>query len=202
MSCAIQFDCCTAAEITEMYDGTTFEGEATSTEEQCNRFATAVLTGFGVNEYKESIAMGRVEYDADAAGDCVAALRELSCSAYGLGNAIYDNGCRPFLIPKVGDGGACLQDYERTSDNCAGEENSLGADPVDGACAPMPGLGEACDDNCADGLYCKSTQQAPTGTCQTLEVDGAYCNVDDSCESDFCDDQGVCADKAPICDGQ
>ena len=202
-SCAKQFDCCTDAEIAEQYMGITYDDQPITTEEQCVEFATALFTTFATATFKESIEMGRVEYDGDAAADCVAAIESVSCSEYGTGAAALEEmGCRPYLIPKVAEGGGCTQDFECTTHNCVGAMQS-GGQSTDGMCKPMPTAGEPCDDNCADGSYCAYDLTAGDDICQPLKADGAECGYDDECTSDDCDDMtDVCVTPAPVCNGR
>ncbi len=203
-SCAKQFDCCTDAEIMDQYNGITYDGQPITTEDQCVAFANALLTGIAVAEYKESIAAGRVEYDGAAAADCVAAMNDLSCTEYATDlSTDMAPGCRPFLIPKVGDGGACTEGFECTSHNCVGAvDNSDGPD-VDGTCQPMPTAGQECTDNCADGLYCGFDQTSSMKVCLALKADGAECNLDYECATDYCDDTlRTCGTEPLTCDGR
>jgi hypothetical protein len=182
--------------------GFTIDGRPIESEADCIDFATAVIVGFGVTAYKDSIAKGRMEYDADAAGDCVAAIEALTCAQYGA-DEFPERGCRPYLIPKVENGGGCTEDYECTSANCEGESTPLGEPATDGACAPMPVDGEACDDNCAGELICDSRDNSGAKTCMPARANGTQCNVDSECESDFCDQAAdMCAVKPATCDGR
>jgi hypothetical protein len=203
VSCRQQFECCTDAEIMDMYMGITYDGHAIMTESDCFEFANALLTGLAVAQYKSSLEMGRIEYDAAAAGGCVDALEGLTCSQYG-DRALDElsSSCRPFILPKVGDGGACTQDYECTSHNCVGATHEPNAPDTDGACEPMPGAGEMCTDNCADGLYCGFDTTNGQQLCLALEADGAECSLDRECASEYCDDTTrQCAAEPPICAG-
>lgn len=203
-SCGLQFECCTDAEIMEQYMGLTYEGQPITTEAQCIELTNAFFTGFAVTQYKESIAKGRMEYDGAAAADCIAVIGGLSCTDYSTG--ILEDaapGCRPFLIPKVADEGACTQSYECISDNCEGASNPLGEPSTDGLCKPMPSAGQPCDENCADGLYCDYDQTANMDLCKPLESDGTQCTFDDECASDHCDDEtDTCAQEPLVCDGR
>lgn len=205
VSCSKQFECCTDAEIMELFDGLTYDGQPITTEEQCVAFANAFYTTFAVGAYKASLEKGRIEYDGAAAAECVAALERLSCSeiANGGGLSLAPVSCRPFIVPKVADDGACLQDYECISGNCMGESNSLGETPTDGTCRPIPMQGQECDDTCADGLYCDFDISANAETCQPLQPNGAECFYDSVCQSDYCDTTNdVCADPPVVCDGR
>ncbi len=203
-SCAQQFDCCTDAEIMAQYMGISYDGHPISTEAECVEFSNALLTGLLVAEYKESLAAGRIEYDGAAAADCVAALGALTCTQYSAGlNDDLQIACGPFVIPKVGDGGACGEDYECTSGYCVGEkEGADGAPDIDGTCMPVPTMGQTCTDDCASGLYCVFDQSGMK-TCQPLKADGTQCNLDSECTSDYCDDTAhTCGGRALVCDGR
>lgn len=203
-SCSLQFECCTDAEIMAQYMGITFEGEPITTEERCVAFANAVFTSFAVAQYKESIAIGRMEYDGAAAADCIAAIESLSCAEYSAGvNEGIAPTCRPFVIPKVADGGGCTQDHECTSDNCEGESTPLGGPNTDGLCKPMPTAGQSCDDTCARGLYCGPDSSFGMDICQALKADGEQCNRASECANDHCETgTRVCATKPLTCDGR
>jgi hypothetical protein len=198
VSCAKMFDCCTDAEIMKQFMGITYEDQPITTEEQCVGFSNAIFTGLAVTQYKESLAKGRIEYDEAAAGGCIAAIEDVSCSEYGGREFLDDSRCRPFIIPKVANDGACTEDYECTSDNCAGADGD-----TEGACKPIPTAGQACDDDCADGLYCGFDTSNGMRVCQALKANGAMCSLDRECESDTCDDAShLCATPAATCDGR
>lgn len=204
VSCSKQFDCCTDAEITEQYDGIEYNGQPITTEEQCVEFGSAILTGFGVMQWKESLAMGRIEYDASAAAGCVSALEGLACDHYN-GGQIDDlpSSCHPFIIPKVADGGGCTQDFECTSGNCVGATVQPDGPDTDGMCEVMPTAGQSCSDNCADGLYCGFDQTTGEEICQALKADGVECSLSRECTSESCDTTThVCAAKPLVCDGR
>jgi hypothetical protein len=201
-SCSKQFSCCTDAEIMAQYMGITYDGHAIETEDQCVEFSNAVFSSLAITGYRDSIEKGRMEYDGAAAADCIAAIESLSCAQYGADDIVLTQlGCRPFLIAKVADTGACAHDYECTSDNCEGERNPLGGTPTDGVCKPMPTEGQDCDDDCVAGLYCGTDLSSSGKKCHPLKADGAQCNLDDECETDNCE-MRMCATKLPTCDGR
>lgn len=202
VTCAKQFECCSDAEIMEMYMGITIDDMPIETEAQCFDFANALLSGFLVDELKDSIAKGRIDYSADAAGGCIAAVRDLSCADYGAVAGIELDGCEPYITPLVDDGGSCLQDYECTTRFCAGAMNPTDGEPVDGVCARPPGAGEACDDACVDGYFCDFDTTTGDEICVALEGDGEECTFDSDCASDFCDDQNLCAAAGALCTGR
>jgi hypothetical protein len=203
-SCGRQFDCCDDAEIMTQYMGITFDGQPIETEDQCVAFTNALFTSLAVAKYKESIAMGRMEYDGAAAADCVAAIESLSCAEYSTReSADFAPGCGPFVLAKVADGGGCTQSHECTSHNCEGASTPLGGPDTDGMCKPMPTAGQSCEDNCASGLYCGFEQASNMVVCQALKADGTQCNSAKECTSDYCDNSTrLCATKLPTCDGR
>ncbi len=197
VSCSKMFECCTSAEIMEQFANITVDGQPITTEEQCESFAGGLFSGLLTPEYKASIAAGRITYDGDAAQSCLDAMANLGCSAYAMADSHESVVCdTPFIIPEVGDGGACSEGYECTSGFCDGASDS-----ADGTCTPKPGAGEACDFTCADGLYCGFDQTTSMELCQPIKANGEACDGDDECESDNCDN-ATCTAKAPRCDGQ
>ncbi len=205
VSCQKLFECCTDAEIMKEFMNITYMGQPITTEEQCVAFTAGFFNGLALPQWQASIAAGRMEYDASAAGGCVSASASLSCSEYaalssGNGNTSLAGTCEPFLIPKVANDGACSQDDECTSNNCVGATSS-----TDGACKPMPGPGEACDGSCVDGYYCGYADGQTMETCIAFKANGAQCTVSDECTSGYCDSTAspsVCGTKAPTCDGR
>jgi hypothetical protein len=176
IACEKQFDCCpqdSAAEFASVEDCTTQV-----------QFFTSLL-GSAV---QESQTAGRVRYDAGNAGECIALLRGLDCTAVQSEIDLLD--CEDFIVPLVDAGGACEQDFECTTGYC---DTSGGAEL--GACAALPALGQECDGDCAQGSYC----EFGTGLCEAVKADGTECFFDDECQSDFCDpDAGVCG-LEPAC---
>ncbi|CAN5423122.1 hypothetical protein BH11MYX1_BH11MYX1_00360 [soil metagenome] len=184
-TCGKAFECCTTAEITAQY------GTQITTEANCDTQISGLLSGFQVPAYQASITAGRLEYDAAAAGNCLALIDSLSCADYSNKMMMASvPGCSDFLIPKVANGGACAQSYECTSDNCMGANSSP---PTDGSCMPVPAIGQACEFKCASGAYCKGT------TCAAAKADGETCNDNTQCASDHCDT--TCMPAVATCDG-
>lgn len=189
-ACGKQWDCCTDAELMEQYMGITLDGEPIDTEEKCIEFAGGLFTGLLIPPYKTSIEMGRIEYDAAAAGDCIAAIESLTCAEYSAetGRSAVPAGCRPFIIPKVADGGACSEHYECTSHYCVE------------TCMPIPTEGQPCEDACASGLSCTFDTTNGMKVCQPLKADGEDCTFDDDCTSGHCN--GTCMTEPATCDGR
>ncbi len=184
-SCGVAFKCCTAAEISAQY------GTSITTEAGCDTSIAGLLNSLAVPAYQASIAAGRISYDAAAAGDCVALLNSVTCAEYSADMSMTTvSGCGQFLIPKVANDGACSQSYECTSGNCEGANSSP---PTDGACKPVPTVGQTCEFTCASGAYCAGT------TCAAQKANGAACNNGDQCTSGRC--ETTCMSAANVCDG-
>jgi hypothetical protein len=70
-------------------------------------------------------------------------------------------------------------------------------------CETSPTAGQACTDNCADGLYCGFDTPPGDQLCLALPADGAECSLVRECTSDYCDDAAhTCGTEAPTCDGR
>jgi hypothetical protein len=198
VSCSKTFECCTSAEVMDQFANITYNGQPITTEAQCEGFTGGLFTSLLTPEYKDSIAAGRIAYDADAAGACFDAAANLSCSAYAQLTGHESVHCdTPFIIPKVADGGTCAQDYECTGGNCEGATNSS----ANGTCKPLPTEGQDCSQSCAQGLFCGYDQTAMKETCQPLEPNGTSCSGDDECTSGHCVSSTCAAAPAPVCDG-
>jgi hypothetical protein len=205
VSCQKTFDCCTDAEIMKQFMDITYMNQPITTEQECVAFTAGFFNGLALPQWQASIAAGRMEYDASAAGECVSASASLSCADYaalssGAGTTSLAGTCQPFLIPKVANDGACSQDDECTSANCVTTSSSM-----DGACKPIPGAGEACSGSCADGYYCGFAGGQTMETCIALAANGTQCTLSDECTSGYCDataSPNVCGTKAATCDGR
>jgi hypothetical protein len=196
VSCSKMFECCSSAEIMNQFANITVDGQPITTEAQCESFAGGLFAGLLTPEYKASIAAGRITYDGDAARSCLDAMANLGCSSYAMVNSKTSVVCdTPFIIPQVGDGGACAEHYECTSGYCDGATDS-----TDGTCKPMPAAGEACTFTCAHGLYGGFDQTTGAEVCQPVKANGEACTGDDQCDSDHCE-SSTCAAKPLVCDG-
>jgi hypothetical protein len=192
VACSKIFECCNSTEVMQQFMNITVNGQPITTEMQCESFYGGLLDNYLVPDYKASIAAGRVSYNADAARACFDAFVNLGCSAYSQLSGAQSVACTtPYLTPNVGDGGACAQDYECTSDYCPGGGSGATAS---GTCTPKPTSGQACSGTCAQGLYCN-------GTCQALLANGQSCSSNTWCASNYCG-SSICADRPPTCDGK
>jgi hypothetical protein len=199
VSCSKIFECCTSTEAMAQFANITYNGQPITTEAQCEGFTGGLFTGLLTPEYKDSIAAGRIEYNADAAGDCLDTAANLSCSAYSQLSGNETVHCdAPFIVPQVADGGACAQDYECTGGGyCDGASNAA----ANGTCKPLPTAGQDCTEKCAQGLYCGYDQTAMKEACQTVKANGASCVSNDECTSSQCVSSSCAAAPPPVCDG-
>jgi hypothetical protein len=173
--------------------------------------------GYDVRRAQDAAAAGRIAYDADAAGACVAATAGAHC----LATPFSDASCDRMFVGQLAAGAACSSDYE-----CAGgarcTEPSCDAQCCVGSCGPPPSgqqtppelaaEGETCvtHTDCELGTYCERDQRCT----RTPDQEGAhclygcargdlYCDVDsETCKAwagagDACDPEGV---TAPPCD--
>lgn len=171
-ACAKVFDCCSAQEVIAF--GTVFNFDD---EDSCALRIEALLST-GVAEFEADIEAGLVVYNGGAAQDCIDDLKDSSCTSGGV-----DPTCDGVFVGQLENGESCSNSDTCESGNC---EN--------GRCENPPGVGEACADNCADGLACVGD------TCRERAPDGAACITSEECESGFCGQGGVCA-VSMTCDG-
>ncbi len=116
---------------------------------------------------EDAVAAGRLVYDPDAAGECLARTADASC----LATPFADPACDAMLAGVVTQGGACTSAFECadfadceavtcSGQCCVGACGAPGFDP--GEPPPRTAIGGACDTH----LDC---------------VDEAYCEIDGSC---------------------
>lgn len=195
--CPKMLECCTSEELAKRDSLGT--GAFESVEACADLYA-----GFGVAllvpSIREAQEQGRLVYHAERAGSCLAALHDVSCSTFAEleSDDATVPGCDEMLEPLVEHGGAC-----ESSDECKSGYCQLGEEA--GTCATLPAQGDACDFECADGLYCAAGENGRT--CQQRLAAGSTCTSDEACESNHCSglDQsgtpGACVDS-PMCDGE
>ena len=169
----------------------------------------------------DAIRLGRLRYDADAAGACLASGRLAACPA----PAFADPSCDRVFVGQVPQGGACAGIYD-----CAGGgeclEPECDAGCCSGTCGPAPpadppkkAIGELCDahEECVATAFCetdgrcheypKSVDQhcifgcwygdlycdLAVEACRLHAATGEVCNAGRRCNpnNDFCGD-GIC----------
>jgi hypothetical protein len=171
--CSKNFQCCGASELAD---------KTMSTCVTNNQLLIGALTA-SINESK---AKGRANYDAAKSGTCIDSLKAMTCDQFKQGISANMAACMAFVTPNVAQGGACTQDYECTTGNCAGADTSVDP-PVDGMCGEaitLVPIGGTCGGSgaCVDGAYCETA----TTTCQPHKAAGTACTSDDECVNE-CD---------------
>jgi hypothetical protein len=183
-ACDLADDCCDA-----------------QTSEECRAQAEGfepLLAPF-VAGLEESISEGRLAYDAAEAGSCLDSLRGLGCA---LAIGLEDLPCEA-ITPLVAEGGACTADMECTVGVCVRPPD----EPEDlGTCSSLPGEGEPCQEDCAEGSYCRYVDDTWTdAVCVAARPDGASCEADSMCASSCHlaagDADGVCGPPIACEDG-
>jgi hypothetical protein len=209
--CGRIFGCCDAQEQQEMLDD--FGGAAT--EAECRTKLQQLFDGLTA-DMDASIDSGRVTYNANNAGDCVATIEAMDCS-YGAfpegeeGPAV----CEETLVGQVEEGGECYSNDECSVGECLGQEYDENGDVSQpGTCSTGINIGEECDwsDDCVDGAYCAHEYDQDAGetvsTCKAIGDAGESCSDSQGCtEGLVCNrefDQetgemvGTCAQPAAI----
>lgn len=175
--CAKAFECCTTAEISEMFDGAPFSDEA-----GCRMFYTGFFNAFS-SMYQASVDAGKLVYDGAAASQCMSALRSLSCTEFAREGDPLSTMCENPFQGQVANGMQCAYDEECMSGYCEGDTQFN--NPMPGTCKAFPTSGQACPDfDCAEGLQCQN------GTCMALKADGAECFDGEECMSGGCNGAG------------
>ena len=206
------------------------EGRGGCCQQQGMTFATASCKTYYSQQLDESIAKydpARVQYDAQAAGDCLAEFEARSnCGALD-GDEV--PACERVFRGKVALGGACTTsvDCAKTGDQRVICESSDGTAPsvcvlIGTGAGPHGKAGDACIFTCDEGDDCDGIAVAPpqpgtgvpqpdpvicyrdeglycgAGTCQPTVALGQPC-ANDGCEGGaFCDfATGICAARRP-----
>ena len=194
--CARAVECCTAAELVDIYDVTL------PTARECQ---DAILQGgAGQAELLALGAMleadGQVVYDDGKAGAFLSDLRNATCARF----ATMDRARRlaDVFAGNLSLGEACDASLACESGWCDG---SVGHGAF---CTELPGEGAPCTFVCAPELVCVDGGAGGT-TCQPLLSDGTICALDYECASGACNDvnpmtsQGSCGEPeiSLRCDG-
>lgn len=173
--CEHVFNCCTADEA----DNFLFPGMDTKWE--CLSFYSAI-TGLALAQLNTKEVEGKVKIDGAALKQCAEQYAGLSCVEFSKGGS-FD--CEAAIQGLVANGGACEDDGECESRNC----DSMSK------CAPLPGAGGVCNDECIDGYYCGA------GICQKQKMIGEQCSSSDECIASRCAGPSGSKLCALICDG-
>jgi hypothetical protein len=181
--CAKMFECCP--------DGNEF----IPNEQACQ----ALFQGLMGETARTLIDQGKARYDAAAGATCLnvmgPAIAQLTCEGGVNPDTSQLQGaeaCTNALVGLVEAGGSCKAEeseggYTSSDIACAGDTVC-----VEGACAELVGLGQACtdDDLCGEAAYCPFGGEERV--CTALKPDGAPCEDFDECLSDECGQDGTC----------
>ncbi len=176
--CMKAFMCCTQAQLTSLFQSST----TLTTTAQCETYLSGLITGFAIPQYQASVSANRAAYNGSAAAACVDVIESSTCTEFNADatDTAAPSGCAGLLVGEVGSGDACTQDYECTTGYCQGAVG--GSNAMDGHCAPIPTMGQACESTCAIGLYCDFSSL----TCQATKSDGTACTMGNECTSGGC----------------
>jgi hypothetical protein len=169
-------------------------------EAECKATSTA-----GLDQYKASIAAGRIIYHPEKAQACLDALGEVfGCSiidVFGPAVAEAEDACTGAYEPTVADGGTCYVNAECISQSCEIPFDCSMA-CCEGKCAAetQVKIGESCanGETCADGSYCKLDSMGMPTTCAAQAAEGQPCDSFDACKVpafcalDFTTSMGTC----------
>jgi len=168
----------------------------------CATYMTTWIQAQGLlSAIASDVSSGKVDYDAQKAGDCVASMDTMACDAFGHDVSGFRDmlACSPFVANLANDA-ACGWDQQCKSDYCASPD--AGGDLV---CRDKPALGGMCPVGvCAGTSYCDFND----GTCKAPLPDGSDCVFDGYCTSGYCSyvnstgDTGICSvQESALCDG-
>jgi hypothetical protein len=150
------------------------------TKQDCLDTNTGILQLI-VPAMRDSVSKGRSTYDAEKAGACITALRNLSCDDWVKGT-VEPPACEGVTAPKVAIGGACGGDGDCVGGYCDGADTTT-TPPTDGTCKATVAIGAACTatDTCADDGVCDAT----TKTCKAVvkKEGGQPCTSDTECSN-------------------
>jgi hypothetical protein len=184
-TCEHTFRCCDATEIMDQFDG--IDPPPTSVDECVSTYG--VFIQLGVLFWRDGIDTGRIQYDSEAAADCLAAFEVIGCT---LAPEEDPPACDRFIIGKVAAGDTCEGDEECAAPDSFCDTDSEGPS----TCKALPTVGMPCDFDCASGAYCDSTDQ-----CAALKADGAACVFDSECQSHNCDSASSQCATRTTCNG-
>lgn len=126
----------------------------------------------------DDLESGRIEYDAEAAADCLAEIRQRSSGSacdIAVGATAAPESCLAAASGTLADGETCATDEQCRSGAC---DASAMPNACTGECAPRADLGEACGDpSTTDGATCD-----PSLVCVPNDSGGFVCAEQGSLE--------------------
>jgi hypothetical protein len=127
-----------------------------------------------------AIDAGKIEYDEDAAEDCLAAIADASCDPSARSARIPAEACSDVYSGTGGMGAACAFDEECASDNCMVPPCQMACClGTCGARIPTVAVGQSCANaGCGHEAFCDIVDDL----CKALKPTGATCMVGDECD--------------------
>lgn len=184
--------CCTAPEMAVLFPGSP---PPVTDEPSCVAHVRRVFGNEFTADAEHAEEQGWAVYHGDRMASCLEHLREDGCDhlarVFFLTTLPAD--CETPLEPRVQVGGECDHDFQCIDGYCSGSTAM-----TTGTCAPMPGIGEPCENACEAGAFCEGSP--PDRRCQRLGSVGETCTSRFQCETFACDASGRCADVTS-CDG-
>lgn len=185
VACHNLYQCCTEGEIEAFLNV-----DEPRTERQCREDVIRACERSSLT-LNDSIAAGRVRFDAERMNACLNAhvAPEGSCGMI-VTELPWKEACADFAwVGTVAVGGACFFGHD-----CAGAPDNFCA--PNQKCTAKPTAGFPCGSGCASDFHCVA------GICQPKLPSGAPCVSTSQCQKDlFCDSSAVpmpvCAAKAP-----
>ena len=176
------------------------EGERHGYADESTCVTEREMSGAITPQLQASLDAGRVRYDGGAAADCLAVA---ACDITAAAEI-----CQNVYVPQVPPGEPCTGPIDCIDGFCLdgvcagiarlGEACTnaceLGAhcDPTDRVCVRSPAAGEPCPDfYCAEGAFCDFTAMM----CEAARPAGEPCDNGSQCQSFSCAGTGVCAER-------
>ncbi|MFW5968142.1 MAG: hypothetical protein ACOCV2_11520 [Persicimonas sp.] len=210
--CARAFDCCDEDQLETFLAQEEIE-EDVETEEECVPKMVA-KTEEGLEIYEESLDEGRIEFNEDEAGECIAWAKEQDCTG-GIYLQVEDlpEACMDYVTGTLEVDEECYDLGECRDGTCVGyETNSDGETNSPGTCEPLGEEdGDTCYglETCEGDLYCDMGGDEEEGTCREPAAAGesceevecewnSYCNAESTCEEylengEECESSDECA---------
>lgn len=147
---------------------------------------------------QQAVAAGSVEYDREAAADCLDAIRGRSCEER---YPAQEPACAAVFAGKVGRNGPCMDSGECAGNAICGFDPRCTDQCCVGACRVLaePGaIGEPCGGSrvCVDEAYCAFDPMTGVSTVCTARVKaGGDCSLGQRCDADSSCDGSVCRAK-------
>lgn len=187
--CPLLFECCSTGDLDEVFED---EDEPPADAAACVIVLTPVLGG-ELSDVAAAVAAGRMSYDPARMAACLEAIPDGSCGDL---RSMFDDlltypGCQAPFAPLVDVGDPCGSNGECRSGFCTDRVNE-----ELGTCAELPGEGDECELECAEGFTCDDIGSI----CIPRRAAGETCEDDQQCLSESCL-EGTCG-QSPVCDGE